>query len=287
MSEPSEADSAEGQWAKARFHDYLLHRLDEDAEDRVIAAVATVSGLAYDLADAEESLIRAWLDRQLPAEDREDFLRCYVNGPEANRAKVKVHQALRTAKFERSSQPPEPVRAPIPFPRRGPARWMAGAVAASLLACLLAALLYREAGQNAQLRTDLAVSRSQSTPRPQTPGPRTPRSPQTPVEQPAGMSPEAGLTLAAGDSGKTFAVAAAPGRLIWSPVPDYRSQYRIRVSSPASGREQTSSRLTPQDNSIEYALDAASPLPLPWDVTILGPDGAHERALAHYTLVKP
>jgi hypothetical protein len=279
MSESSEADSVERQWTQARFHDYLLHRLGEEDEERVIDAIVQIPGLADELEAVEERLIQSWLDRRIAPDDLAEFQRYYVDGTETNRAKLAVFQALRTSESQRKAESPRPVRAPIPFPVRAPAGWAAGVVAAVLLAGVLGVLLYREAGRNAQLRTDLAKLKTKSGPELQ--GPQS-----TPIEQQAGISPQGGLILAAGDSGKALKVPSTPGRLIWSPVPDYRTQYRIRVSSMSGGQEQASSLLAPNDNSVEYALDGSSPLPLPWDVSVLAPDGAHEKIVARYTLVK-
>jgi hypothetical protein len=152
-------------------------------------------------------------------------------------------------------------------------------VAAVLLAGVLGLLLYREASENARLRTGLAKLDTKS-------GAGTNGSHAAPIEQQAGISAQGGLNLAAGDSGKILRVPSAPDRLIWSPVPDYRAQYRVRVDSSSGGQEQSSSLLTPKDNSIEYAPDRSAPLPLPWDVSILTPEGAHEKIVARYTLIK-
>lgn len=80
MSELPEADSAERQWAQARFHDYLLHRLGEEDGERMIDAVVQIPGVADELDSAEEGLIQLWLDRRISPDDLEAFQRYYVNG---------------------------------------------------------------------------------------------------------------------------------------------------------------------------------------------------------------
>jgi hypothetical protein len=279
----SESPEAARQWAQARFHDYLLHRLSEDEEERVIGALVQIPGLAQGLTDAEERLIQSWIAQQLPAEDREAFQRYYVEGSEANRSKVSVYRALHAGRADRRLRPS--AQAPIPFPSRVPARWIAGAAAASLLAGCLAVFLYMEARENSRLRSDLARLSRQPPTGPS--GPRGSSGGQQPPEQPAGLNPQGGLTLDPSDSGRRLAIAAIPDRLIWSPVPDYRAQYRIRVTSSATGLEQTSALLTPQDNAIDYQPERSGAMPLPWEVSILRPAGANHTVVARYTLVKP
>jgi hypothetical protein len=279
MSDLSERDSLERQWAQTRFRNYLLHRLTEEDEERILDAVVRLPGLADELEDAEERLIELWLDGRMAPDDHEEFQRYYVNGTETNRARLAVFQALRTAQSQRRDESPRRVKAPIPFPGRAQAGWAAGVVAAVLLACVLGMLLYREAGQNARLRTDLAKLRSNPLSGQQ-------RQQTLPTEQQAGMSSQGGLNLAPGDSGKLLRIPSLPSRLIWNPVPDYRAQYRIRVSSSSGGQEQVSPLLTPRDNSVEYAPDQSSPMPLPWDIAVLTPDGGHEKVVARYTLAK-
>ncbi|MGA2601276.1 MAG: hypothetical protein ABSH09_30295 [Bryobacteraceae bacterium] len=268
MSELSASELAEKEWAKAHFRDFLLHRLDLSGEDRVMEAIALIPGLAYDLDEAEGNLIEEWIDGHMPAYEIEIFERHYVNGTVDNLAKVRVYQALRSPELKKLGEEAEPKVVPIrrPFPRSS----ILIAAAAAVLV-LFSVLQYTQYLQIASLKIELAKLRNQ-------PGPAN-------VEQQAGMTPDGGLPLDAGDSGKTLSVPTTPVRLSWSLVPDYRGQYRIRVGA-AGGREQTSPLLTPANNSVAYTLNDPAALALPWQVTILAVKGAEERVLARYTIVK-
>ena len=271
MSELSASSASERHWARSHFRLYLLRRLDEAGEERLHAALPLVPGLVDDLRDAEERLIQGWLDGELDPHDGADFERYYVNGTESNRIKLKLHRSLRLPEARLAGEPTRTSAAPLPVRRPIARAWVAATVAATILMCVFGWLWFRTTRQNSRLRDELARLQS----------PRT-----MPVEQPAGASPDGGLLLPASGSEIRLTVSTAPSRLIWSPVPDYRSQYRIRVRS-SGGRESTSPPLTPRENAVEYALDHASQLPLPWDVSVLGPGGPGGKVLAHYTLVEP
>jgi hypothetical protein len=288
MSKQSVGDAGERQWAKAHFHDYLLHRLGPEEEDRVIAALATIPGLADDLEAAEEGLIETWLERRLAAGDLREFERWYVNGSEAARAKLEVHRALRSAQLRREFRPVRP--APIRMPSRPhrPVAW-AAAIAASLLAGVSTLFLYQQVRQNSRMESELAELRTQPNAafgRALVPEPQERRNPGRQAAQQASPVLREGFMLAANESGTAYTVAAAPGRLIWSPAPDDRSPYLIRVRS-ANGHEQTSPPLTPRDGAVEYPLARNVRLPLPWTVLILRAGGDREEVLAQYTLGRP
>jgi hypothetical protein len=275
MSEQSDSQVAERDWARTRFREYLLGRLDMEESERLTTAVALLPGLVDDLEEAEEELIETYLNNRLRGDDQIQFERQYVHGnDEDNKGKLRLQQALRSPELKSHLKLPDPVPVRV---RRGIVLGLA-ALAASVAAIVLA-VLYQQ--QSQQLATALAKLKSQEAPI------RQPRTPQPAPEERAGLPPIDGVRLPAGAAGTIIInVASQPRNLIWTPVPDYRSQYRIRVYA-SSGEERTSPLLTPKDNAVEYSLDNPSTLVLPLDVFVLGPSGTGEKALAHYVLAKP
>jgi hypothetical protein len=267
---PFDDPAAERDWAKPRFREYLLGSFSQDETYRMASALALISGLMDELEDVETQLIENYLDGKLPEPELRQFETQYVHTREEHQlGKLKLREALRSPEVARVLEPPKPVL----IPRTSPGLRLATA-AAVVAAFLFGSLYYIKSRELDSLIADLNRR------------PRIQRPDNPPPEQPAGNTID-GLILSPGASGTTtVTVSNPPARLMWTPVPDYRASYRIRIYA-ATGEEQTSPSLTPKDNTIDYAPDHASALTLPWDVFILTPNAGGERALAHYVIRKP
>jgi len=277
MDEHSQDEVKEVDWAKAHFREYLLGRLSLDETERVATAVALIPGLVDEMEDTEEDLIEAYLEQSLPGAERAEFEAQYVHGADPeSRAKFRLHEELRSPELKRIMEPAGPI--PISAPRPNSA-WRLMAVAASVVA-LFFLLLYVQ--RSRELSTVVTALKSRPNASEETKS--SPQRSRGPVEQTAGSNPSEGLSLPPVSTTTTIPMASPPSRLIWS-VPDYRSQYRIRVYT-ANAQERTSPPLTPKDNAVEYSPGSPQTLMLPWDVFVLGPLGKDEKVLAHYVLTK-
>lgn len=259
-------------WANQNFREYLLGRLSMDDTERLTTAVALIPGLVDDLEDAEEELIESYLDSRMPAGDRESFEAQYARGTDPEcAAKFRLQQELRGPELARLLEPARPVI----VPNRSARLWRIAAVAAAVVAIVLAVLYGVRVNR---LAGELEALKSRPVPAPQR-GPQPPE----PQEQPAGLTPDGGLILPAASATAVLQTPKPPGALIWSPVPDYRTRYVMRVDS-ASGEERTSDPLTPKDNQVQFAPADAAALTLPWDVFVLSAPGKDQKVLGHYIL---
>lgn len=266
-------ESSERSWAKGRFRQYLLGKLDKAESERVSADVAVYPGLIDDLDDVESGLINEYLDRRLSPEESSQFESQYVHTDDLdNQGKLQLQKALRSKEVQALVGEPQPMRRPRP---RLEILSLAVAAAAVIALVALGGLYYL---QSRELATALAELRARQ-PRQ---GPQ-----QNQQEQQAGQSSPEGLTLSARIAGTgTATVSAPPARLIWTPVPDYQQRYRFRIYS-SEGGVITSPPLDARNNAIEYPLENPASHPLPWDVFVLTGDTATERAVAHYIVRKP
>jgi hypothetical protein len=258
-------------------------------------AVALLPGLADDLDDVEEELIEEYLDKKLSARDLAGFQSQYVEGDQENRGKLAVQEMLRRPEaipdFE--VQPETAIAASSPPLRSASPRlaWTL-AVAASIAAVAFGSLFFNQSRQLNKALADLRTQHEKKNalePEPhdaRKEGPViTPKGPAAPQEQAAGFPSGDGLTLRAGASpGKTVAVATAPRRLIWAPVPDDHAEYRIEVRS-ANGATESSLLIDPRDGAIAYQIVDPAALELPWQVLITGsPDNS--KILGSYKVAK-
>jgi len=295
MGDASSYQVSEREWALPRFRDHLLGRLADADDERLTTAVVLVEGLGHDLDDAEQVLIDEYLDGRLRADEVERFRQLYERGDEDNRAKLMLQRALRSPDF---ATQPRPAERRVDMWRSRNSLLVLATAASLMIATTLAIFYVR---QNRELTDTLATVRSlRQTKTP--PGRVEPsRGPieakdggtkvppktngkQPPVEQLAGESGDGATILQAGaPSGSTFFVSAPPRRLMWTPVPDYQSQYRIRVR-PAAGDEETSEPLDSKNTAVEFQLMNPDSLVLPWEVIVLS--GDDKDVLARYTIAR-
>ncbi|HLJ51204.1 MAG TPA: hypothetical protein VKU01_34585 [Bryobacteraceae bacterium] len=268
MSQPLEDDLNKRRWAEARFRRFFLGQLDLDEAERVAVAAALIPGLSLDMGAAEEELIEQYLDHRLPPDENTAFEAQYLNGWDPdNRAKLRMRQAVRSPQVQQVLHPAK-IR-PSPLRRQPILGWRTVALAASIVAVIFATLYVVDSHRFDSL---LAMFRGRGASGPQ----------KSNLEQPAGLTASGGLILPAASGGLNLRLGKAPQSLAWI-VPDYQRQYRLRIDA-ASGQEIVSEPLTPKDNAIEYSPPNVSALALPWDIFVLGPVGAGQKILAHYTL---
>jgi hypothetical protein len=294
-------DAAEPEWAAARFRPYLLGQLELDDAQRVATAVALIPGFIDQLDQFEEDLIEAYLDLRLGPVEKTAFETEYERGADAEKlAKLRLHEALRSPELRqliRSAQPePEQPERPqteaVPserdalksrIPRRPFWSWQTAALGAACAAAIMLAALYQN--QSQKLNDALTKLNPKQAP------PASIAEPPAAVEQPAGVTSTGGLVLPPASG--TVQTEKPPSSVIYSPVPDYRQQYEIRIYA-ASGQVASSGALVPKDNAVEYSPANAQALALPWDVFVIeppgngppgnGPPGNQAKMLAHYVL---
>jgi hypothetical protein len=251
MTENSRDSEAERDWAVENFRAYLLHRVGDEAEERMHSALSLIPDLNDELDEYESGLIQLGLAQKLSGEDRQDFEKHYLNGRVENRIRVKLESCLAEA---RTSKPAKV----LGFPRLVPGIRTV-AVAAAMAGIAVTGWLW---DQNRRARMEIAGLRAA----------------QETISKEFKLPAEA-FVLPAGSSGARLSVAAGPGRLVWRPVPGGGGTFRISVRS-SDGREESSAELTPRDSEIGFDVAGAAELPLPWRVSILG--GGRE--IAYYTL---
>jgi hypothetical protein len=252
-------ESVERTWARPRFREYLLGHLDETESERMEEAVAVISGLIDELQLGEERLIDEYLDGKLDGVDREYFKTQYLDGADQdNHAAFRLREAMRSPEMKKLIEPVRPFRA-------RPSVWAPVAIAASAAAVAFGTLYLH---QSHELEKAVATLKSLEG------GTRQP------VEQPAGQSPQEAVTLSGAE---TVHVANPPATLIWTTVPDYRVQYRMRLYFTGSDVI-TSPLLTPRDNAITFSPEHSETHTLPWHVFILPAVG--DTVIAHFVLVK-
>ncbi len=291
-------DATEREWAAARFRPYLLGQLELDDAERVATAVALIPGFVDQLDQFEEDLIEAYLDRRLGQVEKTAFQAEYERGSDAEKlAKLRLHEALRSSELKQLIQPeaaaPEPALSEpaepewnAPKSRDGRRPFWSWQTAAPALACSsgdpAGRCVPKPIAKKLERRFD-EISPKQA--------PASVTEPPAAVEQPAGVTSTGGLVLPPASG--TVQTEKPPSSVIYSPVPDYRQQYEIRIYA-ASGQVESSGALVPKDNAVEYSPANAPALALPWDVFVIelpgieppgnGPPGNQAKVLAHYVL---
>jgi hypothetical protein len=261
----NDSEPAELQWARAHVRPWLLGRLSEPDEDRFDEAVSLSPDFPYELDEAEEAMISAYIEGSLAISEREAFVRIYVSGPEYKRTRLRVQQALQA---ERGREPmPMPAAEPraIPLLRILFGRSLAPALVAALVLIGLFAF-YWQWQNRSHTRQEIAKQPAQ--------------------EQPAGDTQENALVLdGSSATGSPAVVKAAPVSIVWT-VPDYSVRYRIRVSF-ATGAELTSPPLEPKDNAVSFPMGSAPAVPLPWNVFLLNAQDGSVRSQRKVTRQQP